>query len=719
MEEGGKNRVELRLTSPSTDFVHFILSLSSKYVEEVVMRAIITLTLVMSLSLVSLANTIHVPSNHSTIQGAIDAALSGDTVVVAPGTYVENIDFKGKAITVKSSGGVDLTVIDGGDPPDPDFGSVVTFNNGEGADSVLEGFKLINGTATDFEFDPGFTRYCGGGILCSSSSPTLVSIIITENWSQHDGGGIYCHYSSPTITDTSIIGNTADEYSGGSGGGIYCDHASPKITDTMIIGNASHSGGGIRCYYSSPTITNTTISENTANSAGGISCCQSSPTITDTTISDNTAEEGEGGGMGCWNNSSPTITNCTIIGNRADQDSNGLKGEGGGIYCSYNNSSPTIANTTITDNVAATEGGGICFERECSPILMNTTITGNTAKRGGGIYCYKISAPPSSIAITNSTISGNTAEEGSGGGIYCYKYAPILTNTIIIGNVAAFSGGGIVCYRSLGNLTNTMITGNTAEDGDGGGIYFFRSWPTLATTTIAGNTAENGNGGGISCYNQSSLTISNTIFWDNAASAGPEIWIGDSVDPSIFSISYSNVKGGHASVYVDPGCTLKWNDCMINEDPLFVDPDHGDFHLSFSSPCINRGTKVGAPMTDIDGDPRPFMGSVDMGADEYVGHHTLQCHVLTFSASQGGDLDLMLDLGSASGNRHYAILGSATGTAPGFALPGGMIFPLYWDGLTDVIYNYFNTSFFQNFLGTLDGSGQAEARFHANSLSPI
>ena len=79
----------------------------------------------------SLSATLKVPSQYPTIQAAIGAAANGDTVLVEPGTYVENINFIGKAITVKADKGPLVTVIDGKNPTNPDYGSVVSFRSGE------------------------------------------------------------------------------------------------------------------------------------------------------------------------------------------------------------------------------------------------------------------------------------------------------------------------------------------------------------------------------------------------------------------------------------------------------------------------------------------------------------------------------------------------------------------------------------------------------------
>src|SRR5258708_32830202 len=113
------------------------------------------------------ASTNNVPADQPTIQAGINAASSGDTVLVAPGTYVENINFSGKAITLTSSGGPAVTIIDGNHN-----GTVVTFNHSETASSVLSGFTIQNG------FQSGFF---GAGITVSAASPTITSNVIARN----------------------------------------------------------------------------------------------------------------------------------------------------------------------------------------------------------------------------------------------------------------------------------------------------------------------------------------------------------------------------------------------------------------------------------------------------------------------------------------------------------------------------------------------------------
>jgi parallel beta-helix repeat protein len=159
---------------------------------------------------------------YTSIQVAIDDADYGEMILVHDGTYFENINFKGKAITVLSENGVATTIIDGSED-----GSVVTFDHCEGTDSVLEGFTLQNGLDDD-----------GSGIFCKSySSPTITNCIITNNRAYNEGGGIFCrNYSSPTITNCTITNNRAED---GRGGGIYCYNTMPKIINCLLLDNTA------------------------------------------------------------------------------------------------------------------------------------------------------------------------------------------------------------------------------------------------------------------------------------------------------------------------------------------------------------------------------------------------------------------------------------------------------------------------------------------------
>ncbi|MEW6097357.1 MAG: right-handed parallel beta-helix repeat-containing protein [bacterium] len=187
------------------------------------------------------AADLYVPGSYTTIQSAINAATNGDTVLVNNGTYIENINFLGKGITVQSVNGTTSTIIDGNASS-----SVVTFNSGEGTNSVLSGFTIQNGRA-----------HSGGGICCrSSSSPTITNCTISGNSANYDGGGIYCSFSSLAISNCTISGNSANY-----GGGIFChSSSSPAITNCTISGNSADSaGGGICCISSSPTVVNSIL----------------------------------------------------------------------------------------------------------------------------------------------------------------------------------------------------------------------------------------------------------------------------------------------------------------------------------------------------------------------------------------------------------------------------------------------------------------------------
>ena len=143
------------------------------------------------------AHIIHVPADAATIQLGIGAAVNGDTVLVEPGVYRENINFRGKNIVLTSryfesddSSFIAATVIDGSAPAHPDTGSVVVITGHEDSTAVLQGFTIRGGSGTKWTDEHGSGVYReGGGILIASSSPTIRRNAIIGN-AVVTGGGV-------------------------------------------------------------------------------------------------------------------------------------------------------------------------------------------------------------------------------------------------------------------------------------------------------------------------------------------------------------------------------------------------------------------------------------------------------------------------------------------------------------------------------------------------
>ncbi len=239
---------------------------------------------------------------------------------------------------------------------------------------------------------------------------------------------------------------------------------------------------------------------------------------------------------------------------------------------------------------------------------------GPNASDGGGVACMN-----SHPTIANNIISNNSANE-FGGGISCFESSPKIIGNVIAGNVSNSDSGGIDCWESDPAIVNNIISGNSAAL-SGGAISCFTSSPDIFQNTITENRAT-GFGGGIQCRYDSSPRMANTILWNNNAAFGREIalivWFSVG---SELTVSDSDVMDGQAACFVDPGCTLHWLTGMIDADPDFVDAAGEDFHLAWKSPCRDMGdNSFSLSSTDIDGDPRITLGTVDLGADEYHYH---------------------------------------------------------------------------------------------------
>ncbi len=365
------------------------------------------------------------------IQEGIEAASDGDSVTVAPGAYLENINFAGKNITLRST-----------DPPDPDIvgativdgnqaGSVVTFDATETETCILSGFTIRNGKS-DY----------GGGISVAewswrgSTHATVESNIITGNSADREGGGLF-------RCDGVIEGNVITENSAASGGGLFrCDGV---IRNNVIKDNSATSGVGGGFALCSGVIEGNLI---TKNSGGGLARCPA--LIQDNTIAHNHAADG-GGLYGCDH----TIRNNVITGNSAPLHGGGLADCGG-----------LIQNNIITDNHGF-YGGGLY---DCDGRIENNTIAGNYA---GGLWeCDGM--------VQGNVILANGSDKSGGGGlIYCDG---IIQNNLIAGNMpgmgfcaAVIRNNTIVANRGgysrwaldtcTGTISNCIIWANAGPDG--------------------------------------------------------------------------------------------------------------------------------------------------------------------------------------------------------------------------------------------------------------
>ena len=327
------------------------------------------------------------------IQTGIDSAGAGDTVLVGPGTYLENINFLGKDIVLVSEFGPGATTIDGSQGNQP----VVRFQNQETRAAVIEGFTITGGQGTR---DFGSPR--GGGILCIRSSPTIKSNWIIRNQSTLDdgtGGGmaigtglVDVPKAAPLVEQNRFEANAVS----GNGGALSIEHSDAIVTDNTFEGNsAAYDGGAIRAYFveGSTVLTNNRFIENEAGDHGGGVYVAFSPQVPATIeIAQNLFFKNTAMGVGA-------------------SDS----GSGGGIYLYA--VSGLCSNNTIVSNIGF----------------------GESPSSGGGVLLHDIS---SELELARNIIAYN---EGSG--IACRGNAPaqIWTNLLWQNRVGDIGGPGSDC----------------------------------------------------------------------------------------------------------------------------------------------------------------------------------------------------------------------------------------------------------------------------------
>jgi hypothetical protein len=295
-----------------------------------------------------------------TIVDAVFAASSGDTILLAPGTYSGlgnfGIDTLGLSLTFTSETGPESTIIDC-------QGLGPGFWIADGS-AVISGITVENGK--DWEGNPG------AGIR---GARVITNCIVRNNHSDSRGGGIYC-WAPATVSKNVVVNNTAQV-----GGGIYFE-GNVVVTENTVIGNTAEMAGGGICGESSAgfvaTVSRNTVKGNSSMyEAGGIAA-GGYVVFTENVVCDNTAWAGAG--ILCQ--SRATLTNNVIYGNCAQT-------RGGGILC--DGPQAKILGNTVCEN-SAPQGAGIAFERDGDYAQVERTIIAfNT--QGPGVECFDGTTP--------------------------------------------------------------------------------------------------------------------------------------------------------------------------------------------------------------------------------------------------------------------------------------------------------------------------------------
>ena len=507
-------------------------------------------------------------TSYGTLQGAIDSAKEGQTVVLQKNhkgniKIAEWIKLNLNGKKIEGNVDVDLSKKQGdtatSQDGETDAGKKVEITGGTITGATESGVTIKDAEDTnvllkDLTIEKNEGKQGGGVHIENSQNVTIDHCIIRDNKTTEvsengsdvsvgAGGGVFVSDKSHvTITDSQILDNT-----GTRGGGIYTEHSTVEVKDSKIDGNTADDvpekapnsnkglGGGIYSFDSTLTVTDSTISGNEAK--GSTSLIISN----DGELSSSTLGNGGGGICAVGKKSDVTLDGVTVTDNKATSNVSTNLGAGGGIEAQ--GGSLTVKDSTISNNNARGNGGGI-FSAEGNELTVSgSTIQGNKADNGGGIHTGEArdaSKTPSKATITDTKVLENEAiGSGEGGGVYVGTRADAtLKGCTVANNKSVSTGGGIAAKLGTVTLDDTTVENNQAVNG-GGLFHLGIAVPgslTLQNGSIIRNNTASSMGGGLFLWGNVGLKS------DNSEISGNKALYGAGIAASQYTAAFASPK---------------------------------------------------------------------------------------------------------------------------------------------------------------------------------
>ncbi|MBC8320989.1 MAG: T9SS type A sorting domain-containing protein [Bacteroidetes bacterium] len=635
------------------------------------------------LSVHSLANIVTVKQDgtgdYTIIQNAVNAAVDGDTVLVWPGTYYENVNFIGKNITLGSlmltTGDENykyITIIDG-----YNNGSCIMFKAGE-TDAILFGFTLQHGSGY---LDLPFNETYGGGVFIDHSSASIYNCVIKENKSSLQSGGVHCdQYSNLFISGTSIFGNQSYSIGGlyygyesvvtfdsinkcsiyNNYAGIACDiaHRNMNITMNIVLDTFSVlvptpyfiSSTDINAYeignytysidhafidpidsdiYVNPlTGDNTNSGLTSGNPLKTIAFALSSIAID--SVDKNTIHLANGYYSDSTNgerfllNIRPYVD---IVGESRDgvildgrHLTNIIKGNPEVSDYSFKNMTMKRGGFVRADGWQIATAFGYLYQQNDNIVFDSVVFTHGWSAYAGTLYPIRCNNVTIKNCEFRNTIGGEALRLDSTEDDTMYVYnCKFVDNMPDYNNPEYFIGRALAISgeESVKVVANSLFTGNNQQTiGTVGSDNLYLINCTFTESTLLTNTAA------------SILSVDASLYMYNCISYNEgnqplSLTYNETLDTVFMEIYNSLIEGGEESIYVEPGLTrLHYDETNIDADPLFYGGWEYPYNLSDNSPCIDAGTLdlpdwIELPEFDLAGNLRVYNGAIDMGAYEW------------------------------------------------------------------------------------------------------